>query len=105
MFGTPVHYASAAGATTSFMDHLFFEIYFQAEGLLPKAGSAVVSARRTGTTVVFDQIKKYFTISQMPNTSSRYWNMFHGATPEDVQKDLEWFQAKHVLARNMGLDS
>lgn len=33
--------------------------------------------------------------------SSRYWNMVHGAQPDDVKKDLEGLQTMRVLARNM----
>ena len=66
-----------------------------------KPAAAIVSARRAGTTATFDQLNKYFTISEMPVISSRYWNMVHGATPEDVKKDLEGFRTMRVLARNM----
>jgi hypothetical protein len=37
----------------------------------------------------------------MPVISSRYWNMVHGAQPEDVKKDEEGLQTMRVLARNM----
>ena len=37
----------------------------------------------------------------MPIISSRYWNMVHGAKPEDVKKDLEGLQTMRILARNM----
>jgi hypothetical protein len=37
----------------------------------------------------------------MPVISSRYWNMVHGATPEDVKKDLEGLQTMRILGRNM----
>lgn len=63
--------------------------------------AAVVSARRAGTTATFDQINKYFTIQEMPVVSSRYWNMVHGAAPEDVKKDLEGWYTMRVLGRNM----
>ena len=33
--------------------------------------------------------------------SSRYWNMVHGAAPEDVKKDLEGLYTMRVLGRNM----
>ena len=33
--------------------------------------------------------------------SSKYWNMVHGAQPEDVAKDLEGLQIMRILARNM----
>lgn len=37
----------------------------------------------------------------MPIISSRYWNMVHGATPEDVRKDKEGMQIMRILGRNM----
>ena len=102
IFGTPVHYAAASGAMTSFMDRLFFaDLLSGRQSFALKPAAAVVSARRAGTTATFDQLNKYFTISQMPIISSRYWNMVHGATPEDVQKDLEGLQTMRVLAGNM----
>lgn len=66
-----------------------------------KVGAAVVSARRAGTTATFDELNKYFTISQMPIVSSQYWNMVHGNTPEEVQQDLEGLQTMRTLGKNM----
>ena len=66
-----------------------------------KPAAAVVSARRAGTTAALDQLQKYFTISEMPVISSKYWNMVHGATPEDVHKDEEGLRTMRTLARNM----
>ena len=60
-----------------------------------------MSARRAGTTATFDQINKYFTMTQMPVISSRYWNMVHGATPDDVRKDEEGMQIMRILGKNM----
>jgi multimeric flavodoxin WrbA len=37
----------------------------------------------------------------MPVISSRYWNMVHGSTPDDVKKDSEGMQIMRVLGRNM----
>ncbi len=37
----------------------------------------------------------------MPIIASRYWNIVHGAKPEDVEKDLEGLQTMRILARNM----
>jgi multimeric flavodoxin WrbA len=102
IFGTPVHYAAASGAITSFMDRAFYsDMLAGRQSFYLKPAAAVVSARRAGTTATFDQLNKYFTISEMPVISSRYWNMVHGATPEDVKKDLEGLQTMRVLARNM----
>lgn len=99
IFGTPVHYAAAAGNMTAFMDRLFYSSPKTIFRLKPAA--AVLSARRAGTTATFDQMNKYFTISEMPIISSRYWNMVHGARPEDVLQDAEGLWTMRVLARNM----
>jgi multimeric flavodoxin WrbA len=102
IFGSPVHYASACGAITSFMDRVFFaDLLSGRQTFYLKPAAAVVSARRAGTTATFDQINKYFTISQMPVISSQYWNMVHGAVAEDVLKDIEGLQIMRTLGRNM----
>ena len=64
-------------------------------------GAAVCSARRAGTTATFDQLNKYFTISEMPVASSRYWNMVHGHSAEDVMQDEEGVQCMRILGRNI----
>jgi multimeric flavodoxin WrbA len=102
VFGSPVHFAAAGGAITSFMDRVFFAGMRSAGRIFRlKPAAAVVSARRAGTTAAFDQLNKYFTISEMPVISSKYWNNVHGFTPEDVRKDLEGLQVMRVLGRNM----
>ena len=60
-----------------------------------------MSARRAGTTATYDQLNKYFGLLQMPIISSQYWNMVHGAKPEEVNQDLEGLQTMRTLARNM----
>ena len=102
VFGSPVHYAAAGGAITSFMDRAFYtDLCSGKQSFYLKPAAAIVSARRAGTTATFDQLNKYFTISEMPVISSRYWNMVHGATPEDVKKDLEGLLTMRILGRNM----
>ena len=96
--GSPVHYASASGAITSFMDRLF---YSSGGALQYKPGAAIASARRAGTTATLDQLTKYVTISNMPVISSSYWNMVHGNTPEEVLQDLEGIQIMRTLGKNM----
>ncbi len=98
IFGSPVHYAAASGALTSFMGRAFYS----GKGAFAfKPAAAVVSARRGGTTAAFEQINKYFTISQMPVISSKYWNMVHGSKAEDVLKDEEGMSVMRALGRNM----
>ncbi len=102
IFGTPVHYAAASGALTSFMDRSF---YSQASGGLDfyplKPAASVVVARRGGCASAFDQINKYFTILQMPIISATYWNMVYGANADDAEQDAEGLRTMRVLAHNM----
>ena len=98
VFGSPVHYAGASGAITSFMDRAF---YGKAAIYADKPAAAIVSCRRGGATAAFEQLNKYFTISNMPIVSSQYWNMVHGNTPEQVRQDLEGMQTMRTLGKNM----
>lgn len=99
ILGSPVHYAAASGAITSFLDRLFYA--YGDKFLAHKPGAAIVSCRRGGSTAAFEQLNKYFTISNMPIVSSQYWNMVHGNTPEEVKQDLEGMQTMRVLGQNM----
>lgn len=98
VIGSPVHYAAASGAITSFLDRAF---YSGKPYLEYKPGAAIVSCRRAGSTAALDQLTKYFTISNMPVVSSQYWAMVHGSNPEQVKQDLEGMQTMRVLGSNM----
>jgi multimeric flavodoxin WrbA len=97
VFGSPVHYAAASGQITSFLDRFFYA----GDGFQYKPGAAIVSCRRGGATAAFEQLNKYFTISNMPIVSSQYWNMVHGNIPEEVKQDLEGMQTMRILGKNM----
>ena len=98
IFGSPVHYAGASGAITSFMDRVFYHKSGNYQG---KPAAAIASCRRGGASATFDQLNKYFTICSMPVVSSQYWNMVHGNTPDEVKQDLEGLQTMRTLGRNM----
>lgn len=102
IIGSPVHYASASGIIVPFMDRLFFSEFLSNKNAFRlKPASAIVSARRAGTTATLDQLNKYFQINEMPIISGRYWNMVHGSNPEEVKQDLEGMQNMRILAKNM----
>ena len=98
VFGSPVHFANASGAITSFMDRAF---YGKGAVYADKPAAAIMSCRRGGATATLDQLNKYFTISNMPIVSSQYWNMVHGNTPDEVRQDLEGLQTMRTLGINM----
>ena len=102
VFGSPVYFSGMNGSLMSFMDRVFFSA--SAQNPHPfrfKPAAAVVSARRAGTTSALDQMNKYFFHQQMPIATSRYWNMVHVNTPEEVKQDEEGLQIMRYLGRNM----
>ena len=102
IFGSPVYYAGPNGSMISFMDRVFFSASAQEPHPFRfKPAAAVVSARRGGTTAALDLLNKYFLHQQMPVVASRYWNMVHGNTPDDVRQDAEGMQIMRTLGRNM----
>ena len=96
--GTPVYYAGINGSLKATLDRVFFAASTK---LAFKPATAVVTARRAGTTVALDQILKYFLISQMPVVSSFYWPMLHGQTAEQILQDEEGVQCAYQLGANM----
>lgn len=66
-----------------------------------KPAAAIMSARRAGTTATWDQLNKYFGLMQMPIITSRYWNMVHGTTPQEVMQDREGLATLRTLGHNM----
>ena len=95
---SPVYYASANGTLVALLDRLFFSCSYD---LRMKVGASVAVCRRGGASATFDQLNKYFTISNMPVVSSQYWNSVHGRAPGEAAQDGEGLQTVRVLARNM----
>lgn len=102
IFGSPVYYAGANGALTSFMNRVFYSDRCSKRNVFAfKPAAAVASARRAGTTPTLDQINRFFSIASMPIITSTYWNEVHGNMPEEVEQDGEGLRTMRNLARNM----
>ena len=95
---SPVYYASANATLIAVLDRLFYSSHFDKT---MKVGASVVCARRGGCSATFDELNKYFTVSNMPIASSQYWNSIHGCLPGEAGLDEEGKQTMRVLARNM----
>ena len=66
-----------------------------------KVGASLVCARREGCSATFDELNKYFTITNLPIASSQYWSSIHGRAQGEAVQDEEGRQTMRVLARNM----
>ena len=98
VFGSPVHFAAASGALTSFLDRAF---YGRGKIFERKAFASVVSCRRGGATAEFDQINKYALMSNMYVVGSSYWNQIHGTNKAEALQDLEGLQTMRNLGKNI----
>ena len=98
VLGSPVYYGSANGTLMSAVQRLFYSTSFDKS---LKVGAGVVSARRSGCTAAFDELNKFFTLSNMPVAASQYWNNIYGWEPGEGRVDDEGRQVMRVLARNM----
>lgn len=98
VIGSPVYYGSANGTLMSALQRLFYSTHFDKKF---KVGASVVSARRSGCTATFDELNKFFTLSNMPMATSQYWNNIYGWEPGEGSVDAEGRQVMRVLARNM----
>ena len=98
VLASPVYYASANATLIAVLDRLFYSSKFDKT---MKVGASVVCARRGGCSATFDELNKYFTISNMPVASSQYWNSIHGRGEGEADMDEEGKQTMRVLARNM----
>lgn len=98
VIGSPVYYGSANGTLMSAVQRLFYSTHFDKSF---KVGASVVSARRSGCTATFDELNKFFTLSNMPIATSQYWNNIYGWEPGEGNLDEEGKQVMRVLARNM----
>ena len=96
--GSPVYYASANATLIALLDRLFYSTHFDKS---MKVGASVVCARRGGCSATFDELNKYFTISNMPVAPSQDWNCIHGRKPGEANEDEEGKQTMRTLARNM----
>ena len=96
--GSPVYYGCANGTLVSALQRVFYSSHFDKR---MKVGASVVCARRSGCTATFDELNKFFTISNMPVATSQYWNNIHGGADGEADQDEEGKQTMRVLARNM----
>lgn len=100
IIASPVYYAQANGTLVSFIQRLFFSTSRTIDKTM-KVGASIAICRRGGASATFDELNKYFTISNMPVVSSQYWNSVHGLVQGQAAQDLEGLQTMRTLAKNM----
>lgn len=102
IIGSPVYFSNVSTEVKALIDRCGFVAKANGDNLLKgKAGAAVISVRRAGSTFAYSAINFFFGINQMVIPSSNYWNMTLSLNPGDVQKDEEGIQTFENLGKNM----
>jgi multimeric flavodoxin WrbA len=102
IIGSPTYFSNVSAEVKALIDRCgFVNKANQGEILKGKAGAAVVSVRRAGSTFTYSAINFFFGIAEMIVPGSSYWNMTLSLEPGDVQKDGEGIQTFQTLGRNM----
>ena len=101
LIGSPVYYAGINGALKCFLDRAFFVAGANGGLFRHKVGAGVVAVRRGGEIAAWDQLNKYFTISEMFVPSGSYWNMVFGLEPGEAKHDAEGLETMRLLGANM----
>ncbi len=101
VLGSPTYFSGMNGTMKSFLDRAFYVARVNGNATRLKFGAAVVAVRRGGGTITFDQLNKYFQISEMTTVGSCYWNVIHGMMPGEIHQDLEGIRIMRTLGRNL----
>jgi multimeric flavodoxin WrbA len=102
IIGSPTYFSNVSSEVKALIDRCGYVAKSNGGTLLKgKVGSAVVSARRAGSTFTYSAINFFFGIAEMTICSSNYWNMTLSRDPGDVQKDSEGIQTFEILGQNM----
>jgi multimeric flavodoxin WrbA len=101
IIGSPVYFASMTTETKALIDRAGIVAKGNGEMFARKVGAAVSVARRAGAVVTFDEINRFFFISNMIVPGSCYWNVGFGLAPGDVAKDAEGMTTFKTLGQNI----
>ena len=101
LIGSPTYYSGVNGTMKAFLDRTFYVAAANGSLFRHKVGAAVVAVRRSGGIPTFDQLNKYWQISEMLSVGSSYWNVIHGMVPGEAPQDEEGMHVMQTLGQNI----
>jgi len=101
IIGSPVYFGNMTAQTKAFVDRAFYVARGNDNMFRRKVGAAVAVNRRAGALDTFDEINKFFLISQMIVPGSSYWNVVTALKPGDLATDEEGQTTMRTLGQNM----
>ena len=101
LIGSPTYYSGVNGTMKAFLDRSFYVAGSSGGLFRHKVGAAVVAVRRSGGIPTFDQLNKYWQISDMLSVGSSYWHVIHGTAPGEATQDEEGMHVMQTLGQNI----
>jgi multimeric flavodoxin WrbA len=101
ILSSPVYYSGIAGTMKCFLDRAFSVSAANGHWFRHKVGASVVAVRRSGGSMTFDGLNRYFAMEEMLIPSSNYLNIIHGRDIGDAAYDTEGIQIMQLLGKNM----
>lgn len=101
ILSSPIHYADISGLAKNAFDRMFYVSGANGNIFRHKVGASFVAVRRTGGIAGFQTLNNYLLYSEMFVTGSSYWNVIHGAKPEEIYQDAEGLDTLKTLGSNM----
>lgn len=101
IMASPVYFASMSSEMKALIDRAGLVAKANNSIFARKVGASIAVARRAGAVSTFDEINRFFFISEMIVPGSTYWNVAFGRTPGEINKDEEGLATFRNLGRNM----
>ncbi len=102
ILGSPVHFSGVAGNMKCFLDRFFLVCGVNGSLLRHKVGASIAAVRRSGGLPTVNELNHFIEYAEMVMPTSNYWNVIHGNSIGETEKDAEGMQIMSVLGQNMG---
>ena len=100
IIGSPVYFGSATPEIKALIDRTGYIARKNGNLLEGKVGAPVVVARRAGKTFTFAQLSLFYTINDMIQIGSSYWNIAIGRNPGEALEDSEGVKTMENFGKN-----
>ncbi|MCU0861329.1 MAG: flavodoxin family protein [Methanomassiliicoccales archaeon] len=101
IIGSPTYFGGMSSQTKAFVDRVGYVSRSNGNLLRRKVGAAVGVSRRAGNLNTFDEINRFFLISEMIVPGSTYWNVISALKPGETANDAEGVATMQNLGKNI----
>jgi len=101
ILASPVYFGCATGPICNFMHRLGYVSRRSGNFLARKIGGPIAVARRAGQNATFAQLAMFYSINDMIQVGSTYWNVFLAREAGEIEKDQEGIETITHFGQNI----